>query len=273
MHILPNPVQLVLKWLLAATAIAFTGLAISADLIFDQKTADEDATFRELRVDASSCMNESARVMLRMGERESERIVAFQMQACASHLVQYLSDKLGQPSAVAVAYAQAMAYAELKRIPGLSLAPPNPVTNIENLSESQFNDQFRCPETYSSEAERQQSVANMLKWYSAKNPTVTVDGVVAFRMRLLEQHQCTETLKNIAKANADQSPKLPTYNSKVMCKGKSDCIDGETGARTVLESIWPKAGLKAKEYCVSVAHKANNVRYLNLLNCLVAEDK
>ena len=276
LHIAYSRTTRAIRSAIATVFLAAAGPAMSADLKFDQKEADEDSTFRQMTIQTRDCMNESARAMLRLGERESERVVAFQLQACGGPLTEYMTSTLGRPTAQVASYARALAYDELNRIPGLSKAPESPTgetRTVEHLSEAQFDRQFRCPESYSSESESKQALANMLKWYAARNPKVTVDEVISFRMKLLEKHGCRETLRNIENAATAPSVKLPTYNSKSICRGKKDCIDGEMEVRAVLENIWPKAGARAKEYCAAAVYKANNTRYLNLLNCLAAEDK
>jgi hypothetical protein len=82
----------------------------------------------------------------------------------------------------------------------------NSVRPITNLTEAEFNSQFRCPETYSNDEERKQALDDMLKWYASHHKTTTIASITSFRMQLLEEHNCSETLKNIAANNANPSP-------------------------------------------------------------------
>lgn len=68
-----------------------------------------------------------------------------------------------------------------------SLYKPPPVTE---LTEAQFNDQYRCPESYSTETERIKELSDMLDWYVAHNKDVTVKRFTAFRLKVLADRGC-----------------------------------------------------------------------------------
>jgi hypothetical protein len=60
--------------------------------------------------------------------------------------------------------------------------------------------QFRCPETYSTDAEKTREMERFLAWTRSRYPNWTVEQIVAFRMATLKHHACTKTLNNIREA-------------------------------------------------------------------------
>ena len=68
------------------------------------------------------------------------------------------------------------------------------------LTEEEFERQFRCPETFVDEDQSKTAVDDMLKWYGAHNASVTLMDIVNFRMKLLTDHKCQVTLRNIRNA-------------------------------------------------------------------------
>ncbi|MBT8606766.1 J domain-containing protein [Polynucleobacter paneuropaeus] len=74
---------------------------------------------------------------------------------------------------------------------------------IESLSESEYRNQYICPENLASDADRKKTVDDMLKWLGAHNKSNSVTSLVNFRMSLLTEHKCKITLQNIAKNSAE----------------------------------------------------------------------
>jgi hypothetical protein len=72
-----------------------------------------------------------------------------------------------------------------------------------NVSEDDFSKSFRCPESYATEEDRKFELADFLYWYGSSHKTATIKSIAAYRTKLLEAHNCTVTLKNIAE-NSDQ---------------------------------------------------------------------
>lgn len=72
--------------------------------------------------------------------------------------------------------------------------------DISELSEDEFNRQFKCPETFIDDDQSKTALADMLKWYAAHNSTVTAEGFVKYRIKTLEKHRCEVTLRNIRNA-------------------------------------------------------------------------
>lgn len=74
----------------------------------------------------------------------------------------------------------------------------NNVGDITLLTEAQFNEQFRCPETYADDDQRKQELADTLRWYGSHYKEGTLTAYVSYRMQLLKAHHCDATLRNIA---------------------------------------------------------------------------
>lgn len=60
--------------------------------------------------------------------------------------------------------------------------------------------QFRCPETYTTIAEKTQEMERFLAWTRSRYPDWTVEQIVTFRMAVLKRSACTKTLNNIREA-------------------------------------------------------------------------
>ena len=60
--------------------------------------------------------------------------------------------------------------------------------------------QFRCPETLPSLEEKTREMERFLTWTQTRHPNWTVEQIVAFRMAVLEHHECTRTPDNIRDA-------------------------------------------------------------------------
>jgi hypothetical protein len=85
---------------------------------------------------------------------------------------------------------------------GLGMKQPKPEQTAANnaitqLTEDEFNKQFRCPESFDNDPQRKQAVDETLKWYGTHNKNATLSSIVSFRMKLLEDHHCNVTLQNI----------------------------------------------------------------------------
>lgn len=66
-----------------------------------------------------------------------------------------------------------------------------------HMSDSQFDAKFRCPESLPSEQAKDQAVRQYVDWARQDHGNWTVTQLATFRFRLLEKHDCEETLKNI----------------------------------------------------------------------------
>ena len=66
-----------------------------------------------------------------------------------------------------------------------------------NATESEFKNSFACPESLETEDLQKQALASMVEWYGAHNKVVSIEGLLTFRMKLLEDHHCEVTLNNI----------------------------------------------------------------------------
>ena len=58
-------------------------------------------------------------------------------------------------------------------------------------------DDFHCPETYATDAEREAAVKAFAEKFAKQHPQATVNDLVAERYRLLIDHDCRQTLVNI----------------------------------------------------------------------------
>jgi hypothetical protein len=110
-----------------AAAVWSWGQATYAqDLRFDQQQADMANTLRELTWEARLCMRDASQTMLRLGNRDSGQIVLFAKKTCGNGVVFLLTGQGQQSAQTADAYLETLAYAELRRIPGLEYRPaPN----------------------------------------------------------------------------------------------------------------------------------------------------
>jgi hypothetical protein len=66
-----------------------------------------------------------------------------------------------------------------------------------HLSDAQFNAQFRCPESLPSSQARDQEVHRFINWVQQNHGDWTILQLSTFRMQLLENHDCKQTLDNI----------------------------------------------------------------------------
>lgn len=76
-------------------------------------------------------------------------------------------------------------------------------TTSSPMSDTQFDAQFRCPESLP-DAEKEQAVRDYFLWVGKAHPDWTVQNVIETRYRLLQSHQCAVTLQNI-RANTNPS--------------------------------------------------------------------
>jgi len=66
-----------------------------------------------------------------------------------------------------------------------------------HMSDLQFDAQFRCPESLPSQQARNQAVREYVDWVRQNHGNWTVTQLSTFSFRLLEKHDCAQTLKNI----------------------------------------------------------------------------
>lgn len=79
----------------------------------------------------------------------------------------------------------------------LALLPARLHGQTRALSDSAMAARFRCPETFASHDSAVAAVAHFMDWAKAAHPTWTLRQLLVFRYRLLQVHQCTETLRRI----------------------------------------------------------------------------
>jgi hypothetical protein len=70
------------------------------------------------------------------------------------------------------------------------------------ISDEQFSADFRCPESLNSQAEQVLAVTNYFNWASSRHPDWNQQKLIDHRVQLLEEHQCTETLRNLQRNSA-----------------------------------------------------------------------
>ena len=65
-------------------------------------------------------------------------------------------------------------------------------------AQTNADDDFRCPESYATNAERDAAAKAFVEYFAKQHPQATVDDLVAERHRLLVARDCRQTLANIA---------------------------------------------------------------------------
>lgn len=80
------------------------------------------------------------------------------------------------------------------------------------VTEEEFNKNFRCPESFNDEAEREQAFLDVAKWYFVhnkpqKDKDLNAKNFLTFRMNILKSHNCDATLTNIKENNSNNSDK------------------------------------------------------------------
>jgi len=106
----------------------------------------------------------------------------------------------------------------------ISHSPSN--TSNDQVTEAEFNRDFRCPESFDNEDQKAKALFDMVDWYGAHNKTVTPEGLLSFRMKVLEEHHCDVTLENIRRNNAvtPDQPVSQENNTALSPQGASfDC--------------------------------------------------
>jgi hypothetical protein len=68
-------------------------------------------------------------------------------------------------------------------------------------------DDFRCPESYATDAERDAAAKAFVEEFAKRHPQATINDLAAERYRLLVAHDCRQTLANIA---GNRKPEKPT---------------------------------------------------------------
>lgn len=135
---------------------------------------------------------------------------------------------------------------------------------VDQLSEQQFDAQFRCPETYATDDESRSGLAESVQWYGTHHSQVTVEGVVNFRMKLLTEHGCTKTLANMRgdssaetsttgavqdRASSQQavspSPSLPSNATQTRSGPSFDCLKARSTPEKIICSDPGLAALDA----------------------------
>ena len=89
---------------------------------------------------------------------------------------------------------------------------------IANLSWNEFNRQFQCPENLKNDKERELNINDTNIWFATNSgQPLTLNNLISFRMKLLTEHNCTVTLSNIAKQNAN-SANNTSQPGRYLCK-------------------------------------------------------
>jgi len=70
--------------------------------------------------------------------------------------------------------------------------PPPPLTD------SAFDAAFRCPESFTDDAERRAALVDYFHWTQARHPDWSIAAAVEFKKTLLVRHQCTASLRDLA---------------------------------------------------------------------------
>lgn len=64
-------------------------------------------------------------------------------------------------------------------------------------------DDFHCPESYATDAERENAIKAFVEGFEKQHPQASIDDLAAERVRLLVAHECRQTLAHLA---ANQQP-------------------------------------------------------------------
>lgn len=203
-------------WLKAAGAVAMVLVAWSLHANVQAQQAlqewQKEEMFKNAILDTRLCMREGARSMLLTGQRDRDGTANWMQSVCGPQLLQVM-EIIGRPQKEATAFVKAMAYQEVNTYPELRpQQPQKPATpkrlapSVADLSEAEYLEQFRCPESMSSEKEQRQAMADFLQWYGAHNDEVTVEKITAYRTKILISKGCSKTLANMRRG----SPVEPT---------------------------------------------------------------
>jgi hypothetical protein len=183
--------------------LAFSSSALAADLTYDPAIAARAATLRDLELRTRICIRDGAVAMLRMGQRDSDQIVAFAINTCAGPLVTQLTTVDGRPVAEAQAYAKALAFEALARVPDLQLSPQakavDPKMLIERGASIESASPFRCPDPLDPPARRRRAETEMLKRFRSESNVLSVESFRRFKIKLFADNRCYEALLDATK--------------------------------------------------------------------------
>jgi hypothetical protein len=65
------------------------------------------------------------------------------------------------------------------------------------ITDHQFDQGFRCPESFGSQQEQLLAITDYVNWASARHPDWDQRQILEYRYALLVRHNCAETLRNI----------------------------------------------------------------------------
>lgn len=111
------------RWHILVIAFLLNTFSVAGELEYDQGAADKAATIRSLEIRTRFCLNESVKVMLRQGQRDSGQIIEFAARSCGSALSKFLTAGYGtkpMSGETAGAYIRTLAESELRGISGVS---------------------------------------------------------------------------------------------------------------------------------------------------------
>ncbi len=84
------------------------------------------------------------------------------------------------------------------------------MASIRSMNEMQFDEQFRCPESYATDPERAVALAESAVWLQSRSGRITQAGLEEFRIKLLTRHNCAQTLRNIHDAAPTDGQAVPS---------------------------------------------------------------
>lgn len=193
-----------------AVAMALVAWSLHANVQAQQALQEwqKEEMFKNAILDARLCMRDGARSMLLTGQRDRDGIANWMQSVCGPQLLQVM-EIIGRPQKEATAFVKALAYQEVNTNPELrpqqAQKPAKPkglVPSVADLSEAEYLEQFRCPESMNSEKEQQQAMADFLQWYGAHNDEVTVEKITTYRTKILISKGCSKTLANMRRGSS-----------------------------------------------------------------------
>jgi hypothetical protein len=102
-------------------------------------------------------------------------------------------------------------------------------------------DDFRCPESYATDAERDAAIRAFLEKFSKEHPQATIGDFAAERYRQLVAHDCRQTLSNIKEPRKveESAPKLvlPHARSLTLAGHKFERVDEYYDTETHVWSV------------------------------------
>jgi formylglycine-generating enzyme required for sulfatase activity len=168
-------------------------------------------------------------------------------------------------------------------------APPEPSAvsshdggskpSIGGLSDADFDSRFQCPESLSSDAQREAVFSEYMDWVAVKHSHWEVSRIIDYRVELLTRHHCANTLRNVGVDNPPKSNeackdsvgqvRADTYVTQCLevgpgthppCNSVNPCqmiIDEIIWGCGRLYPYYPSTTIKAPEFCREYANPPN----------------